>query len=190
VLRLVKFHPSLHWPTFLSELSHAADVPWSPELDRRLSEGLMMTWDHIRTLQKENMDVQSHTRTHRVLQTLSDVELRDELEGSRDDLRRKLGSPARALAYPAGYPVDRSSPVRQALERAGYQIGFTNGTGPTPLRGEIDRFDIRRQMVGRGFSDALLLTILALPRLAPKHSWHLHANVVTEQTASPGSLER
>jgi peptidoglycan/xylan/chitin deacetylase (PgdA/CDA1 family) len=180
VLRLVIDHQSLHLPSFLSELSRAADVPWSAELDQRFSERLLMTWDHVRTLQKAGMDVQSHTRTHRVLQTLTPDDLRDELEGSRDDLRRELGAPARAIAYPVGSPLGPTSPVRPALEKAGYEIGFTNGTGPTPLRGKVDRFDIRRQMIERNFSNALFLTILALPRLAPTHLWNLRANVAPE----------
>jgi peptidoglycan/xylan/chitin deacetylase (PgdA/CDA1 family) len=180
VLRLVKVHPSLNLPRFLSQLSRAADVAWSPELDRRFSERLLMTWDHVRALQKAGMDVQSHTRTHRVLQTLTHGELRDELEGSRDDLRRELGVPARALAYPMGNPVGLTSPVRTALERSGYEIGLTNCTGPTPISGGVDRFAIRRQAIDRDFSSALLLTVLALPRLAPTHPWHLPANVVPE----------
>jgi peptidoglycan/xylan/chitin deacetylase (PgdA/CDA1 family) len=117
--------------------------------------------------------VQSHTQTHRVLQTLTESELQDELEGSRNDLRRELGGPVQALAYPVGYPLGRTSPLRSALEKAGYEVGFTNGTGATPLNGEVDRFDIRRQMIERDFSSALLLTILTLPGLAPKHRWKL-----------------
>ena len=182
VLRLLKVHPSLHLPSFLSELSRAADVTWSSELDRRFSDRLIMTWDHVRALRSAGMDVQSHTRTHRVLQTLADSELRDELEGSRDDLRRELGAPARALAYPMGNPLGCASPVRVALEKSGYEIGLTNGTGPTSLSGEVDRFDIRRQTMDLDFSNALLLTILALPRLAPTHPWHLPANIVPEMS--------
>jgi peptidoglycan/xylan/chitin deacetylase (PgdA/CDA1 family) len=180
VQRLVKVYPSLQLPYFLAELSRAADVAWSPELDRRFSDRLLMTWDHVRALQKARMDVQSHTRTHRVLQTLTHGELRDELEGSRDDLRRELGAPARALAYPTGNPVGPVSRVRAAIEKAGYEIGLTNGTGPTPIDGGVDRFDIRRQSIDRDISNALLLTILALPRLAPRHPWHLPANIVPE----------
>jgi len=180
VLRVVKFHPSLHWPRFLSELSDAAGVPWSAELDRRFSDRMLMTWDHLRALKKAGMDVQSHTQTHRVLQTLTEGELQDELEGSRDDLRRELGGPVQALAYPVGYPLGRASPLRSALEKAGYEVGFTNGTGATPLDGEVDRFDIRRQTIDRDFSSALLLTILTLPGLAPKHQWKLQANAATQ----------
>ena len=180
VQRLVKVHPSLQLSYFLAELSRAADVALSPELDRQFSDRLLMTWDHVRALQKARMDVQSHTRSHRVLQTLTPGELRDELEGSRDDLRRELGAPARALAYPSGNPVGPVSPVRAALEKAGYEIGLTNGTGPTPIGGGVDRFGIRRQTIDRGLSNAVFLTILALPRLAPRHPWHLPANIVPE----------
>jgi|CZKU01.1.fsa_nt_gi peptidoglycan/xylan/chitin deacetylase (PgdA/CDA1 family) len=169
LLLLVKLRPSLDLPRFLSELSRAADVPWSAEFERRFSDQLLMTWDQIRALQKAGIDVESHTRTHRVLQTLSSSDLRDEIEGSREDLRRELGVPARALAYPVGYPLGWSSPVRAALERSGYEIGLTNGTGPTPLDGVVDRFDIRRQTVERDLSNAFFLTMLALPQFAPIH---------------------
>jgi peptidoglycan/xylan/chitin deacetylase (PgdA/CDA1 family) len=136
-----------------------------------------MTWDHVRELRRAGMDVQSHTRNHRVLQTLTQSELRDELDGSRDDLRRALGETPRAIAYPVGHPLGASSPVRTALEKSGYEIGLTNGTGPTPLDGTVDRFDIRRQMTGRDVSNAFFLAILAMPEFAPTHLWRLPANL-------------
>lgn len=159
VLRLVKNHPSLPLPRFLSEVSREAGVSWSAGLERSLSDRLLMTWDQVRALRKAGMDVQSHTRSHPALQSLSSSELGDELEGSRDDLRRALGESPRAIAYPFGYPLGYRSPVRMALERSGYEIGLTNGTGPTPLGGKVDPFDIHRQMTERGFSNALVLAI-------------------------------
>jgi peptidoglycan/xylan/chitin deacetylase (PgdA/CDA1 family) len=121
------------------------------------------------------MDVESHTRTHRVLQTLPASELRAELEGSRRDLEHQLGHAPRALAYPVGKPLAAGSPIRAALRAAGYEIGLTNGTGPTPTWGKRDPFDIRRQTVARDLGTNFLLSILALPPLAPKHPWHLHS---------------
>jgi peptidoglycan/xylan/chitin deacetylase (PgdA/CDA1 family) len=176
VLRLVKVHPSLDLDRFLNELGHAAGVPWSGDMDRRFSDRLLMTWDHVRSLRKAGMDVQSHTRTHRVLQTLSPEELADELEGSRADLARELGEPARALAYPVGNPLELSSPVRAAMRKAGYEIGLTNGTGPTSLRQPVDPFNFCRQTIGRNLSDEFFMTILALPEVAPKHPWPMSAN--------------
>ena len=141
-----------------------------------------MTWDHARALRKAGMDVQSHTRTHRVLQTLTPDEVQDELEGSRTDLARELGEPIRAVAYPVGNPLSVASSIRPALVKAGYEIGFTNGTGPTSLREPLDPFGIGRQTVERALSEALFLSMLALPELAAKHPWHLPANVVTADT--------
>lgn len=171
VLRLVKTHASLDLPLFLSELGRAAEVPWSADRERRFADRLIMTWDHVRALRGAGMDVQSHTRHHRVLPILAPEELREELEGSRDDLRRALGEAPRAIAYPVGNPLEVASPVRVALERAGYEVGLTNATGPTRLDGARDRFDVCRQATGREVSNALLLTILAMPTLAPRSAW-------------------
>jgi peptidoglycan/xylan/chitin deacetylase (PgdA/CDA1 family) len=172
VLDLIKVHPTLQVDGFLRELSRATEVPWTPEMERAFAERMLLTWDHVRALRKAGMDVQSHTRTHRVLQTLSPGELDDELSGSRADLERELDEPVRAVAYPVGRPLESDSPIRTALKKAGYEIGFTNGTGSTSTLGRVDPFDISRHTVDRSFSEPDLLGILAVPFLARKHPWH------------------
>lgn len=172
LLRFIKARRSLDMEQLLSELTAKSGVPWTPELERSFADRLLMTWDHVRALREAGMDVESHTRTHRVLQTLPAEELRSELEGSRLDLERELGVRPRAVAYPIGKPLHPTSPIRAALGRAGYQIGLTNGTGPTPTWRRCDRYDIGRQTVARDISLPYLLSILALPPLAPRHPWH------------------
>jgi peptidoglycan/xylan/chitin deacetylase (PgdA/CDA1 family) len=172
LLRFIKARRTLDMERLLSELTTASGVPWTRELEQEFADRLLMTWDHVRELRRAGMDVESHTRTHRVLQTLPADELRQELEGSRRDLERELGESPRALAYPIGKPVHHTSPIRAALRQAGYRIGLTNGTGPTPTWGRCDPYDIRRQTVARELSTPYLLSILAVPPLAPRHPWH------------------
>jgi hypothetical protein len=107
-----------------------------------------------------------------VLQTLPPDELDSELSGSRADLQRELGEPARAMAYPVGRPLESASPIRLALQKAGYEIGLTNGTGSTSLWGSVDPFNISRHTIDRSISEHYLLGILAVPFLARKHPWH------------------
>ena len=168
ILRIVKTHQPLDLERFLEVLAKAARVTWSRQMERAFAERLLLTWDHVRELRKAGMDIQSHTRTHRVLQTLLPVELREELAGSRADLERELGETPRALAYPVGHPVLGTSPIRAALETAGYELGFSNGTGANLLNGQVDRFNICRQNVGLSVSEDYLLAILMMPLLAPR----------------------
>jgi peptidoglycan/xylan/chitin deacetylase (PgdA/CDA1 family) len=172
LLRFIKLRRSLDMPRLLDEVTAATGVAWTREAELEFADRLLMTWDHVRALREAGMDVESHTRTHRVLQTLPEAELQAELEGSRRDLEQQLGVAPRALAYPVGKPVKVGSPIRSALVRAGYKIGLTNGTGPTPTWRRCDPYDIHRQTVGRHLPLPYLLSILALPPLAPKHPWH------------------
>jgi peptidoglycan/xylan/chitin deacetylase (PgdA/CDA1 family) len=134
-----------------------------------------MTWDHVRELRRAGMDVQSHTRSHRVLDTLPPADLLDELAGSRADLEREIGEPARALAYPVGNQVSKSSPIRAALAQSGYEIGLSSNTGSNPLNGPVDRYNIRRQAVELNLTEAYLLAMLTLPSLAHRHPGQLAA---------------
>lgn len=166
----VKNTRGLDLDRFLRELRTAFDVPWSPDLEAVLAAPLCMTWHDIRALVHEGMDVESHTCTHRVLDTLDVHELRDELISSRLELELMLRRPVRALAYPVGRRVPRW--VRCAVAEAGYQLGLTNLGGvnriwPTPIRGwSIDRFDLCRLRTERSLSDAMFLAQIAVPQLA------------------------
>jgi peptidoglycan/xylan/chitin deacetylase (PgdA/CDA1 family) len=173
VLRVIKAHPGLDLARLLEEVGKAAGVAFTHEMDHAFADQLLMNWDQIRELKAAGIDIESHTRTHRVLGTLSPHELSAELRGSSDDLARELGAPPRALAYPVGRPIARDSLIRSELSRAGYVIAFTNGTGPTPIGGPLDPFSISRHMVDRGASDAYCLAVLTLPSLAARHAWRL-----------------
>ncbi len=167
---VVKNTRGLDLDRFLRELRTALEVPWSAAIEAGLAASLIMTWADIRALAAAGMGVESHTRSHRVLETLADDQLRDELIGSRRDLEAQLGRPVRALTYPVGrLPPLR---VRRATAEAGYEVGLSNASGVNHLwpraisrNLRLDRFAIRRLATERRQSDALFLTQIAIPPL-------------------------
>lgn len=170
---IIKDTPDLDVERFLGEIGAALEAEWTPELETRHADHLIMTWDQVRALARAGMDVESHGRRHRVLQTLDDATLADELAGSRRELEAQLGRPVRALAYPVGRRLNGERRILDALAAAGYQIGMSNQSGvnrwlPPPLRAltPIDPFDVRRLATDRTMSDAMYLTQVALPQLA------------------------
>jgi peptidoglycan/xylan/chitin deacetylase (PgdA/CDA1 family) len=172
LVRTVKNTNGLDVERFLDELTAAAGVAWDVALERKLADELIMTWDQVRALRDLGMDIQSHTRRHRVLQTLAPEQLADELKGSRDDLERELGRPVRAIAYPVGRSIVDMPRIRDAVVAAGYQVGFTNASGATFLNGDVDRFDVRRFAVDRDLSDAMFLGQMAIPMLGHQGKGH------------------
>lgn len=170
---IVKNTAELDVERFLGELAAALDVEWTSEIETAHANHLIMTWDQVRALARAGMDVESHGRRHRVLQTLDDAALEDELAGSRRELEAQLGRPVRALAYPVGRRINGERRIREALAAAGYQIGMSNQSGvnhwwPPALRAlsPVDPFDVRRLATDRSISDAMFLTQMALPQLA------------------------
>jgi peptidoglycan/xylan/chitin deacetylase (PgdA/CDA1 family) len=169
---VIKNTSALDLERFLDELVQTFGVEWSPQIEAGYADQLIMTWDHVRALARAGMDVESHGRRHRVLQTLDDAALQDDLTGSRLELEAQLGRPVRAVAYPVGRRINGEGRIRAALAQAGYQIGLSNHSGvnrwlPPVLRGlsPIDPFDVRRLATDRELSDAMFLMQLALPRL-------------------------
>jgi peptidoglycan/xylan/chitin deacetylase (PgdA/CDA1 family) len=173
LLNLIKGTSSLDIDRFLNELCSALKVEWTTEIEHEYANGLIMTWDQVRALARAGMDVESHGRRHRVLKTLDNDMLADELAGSRADLEAALGRPVRAVAYPVGRSIAREARIRDAIASAGYRIGLTNASGvnrvwPLSMRGvmPIDPFDVRRLSTDRSMSDAMFLTQVAVPQLA------------------------
>jgi len=91
----------------------------------------VLTWDALRALAAEGVAIDSHTRTHPLLDRLSGGDLDDEIAGARADLDRELGGEHVTIAYPNG---NHSPEVLAAVERSGARLGFTTRRGTNDLR--------------------------------------------------------
>ena len=160
-LAIVKRAPGLDVDGFLRELADASGAVWDEATSHSIANRLLMTWDEIRGLERAGMEIGSHTRTHRVLDTIPEHELEGELTGAREDLAKELGHAPMALAYPVGKPVSHVPAIRRAVERAGYTMAFTYLTGFQPLNGPADRFSIRRIAMDRNTTPARFRSRLA-----------------------------
>lgn len=89
-----------------------------------------MTWDQLRELCGNGMEVQSHTVSHRPLQTLSQHEIRQELVDSKTRIEQELRKPVTALSFPHGSYNDLV--VRIARE-VGYRTLCTSEVKHNPI---------------------------------------------------------
>jgi peptidoglycan/xylan/chitin deacetylase (PgdA/CDA1 family) len=165
-LDLVKRHHGLDLSRFLAELERGCGVVLDRARERAMVEAALMTWDQIRALRDAGMDIQSHTRHHRVLQTLPPPQLREELAAGRRDLEAQLGTPVEAIAYPVGAPVTGQAELRAAVAEAGFRLGFSNGTGVSLTWPRPDPLDLRRIALDRDIGGGFFAGLLALPILA------------------------
>ena len=165
-LRIVKHSFALDLDRFLAHLGERAEVELGRDDERRMADDLVMTWDQLRTLRAAGMDVQSHTVTHRVVQTLPAERLAWELAESRVKLERELATPIRALAYPVGITLKFAPHVRRAVHEAGYELAFTNGNGVNHRR-HFDPLAITRLSPDYSFPDYQFRAMLALPYFKP-----------------------
>jgi peptidoglycan/xylan/chitin deacetylase (PgdA/CDA1 family) len=165
LVKVVKDERGLDLERFLLGVSTAGGVAWSREIETQLADELIMTWDEIRRMRDAGMDIESHSRRHRVLQTLDEAGLRDELTGAADDLTREMGRAPRVIAYPVGRTIAPFPEVRAAVAAAGYRCGLTNASGVVPLWKRRDPLDVGRVALDRTMSDHMFLAQLAIPQL-------------------------
>jgi peptidoglycan/xylan/chitin deacetylase (PgdA/CDA1 family) len=127
-----------------------------------------MDWDQIRALRRAGMDVQSHSHSHRVLQTLSPEEATRDLARSRRVLSEALNERVHAVAYPVGYRLHGA--FHRAVEEAGFDLGFTNNSGLCMLSScdplNFPRVAMDREQIGALFKLKLLVGERSEPRAA------------------------
>jgi peptidoglycan/xylan/chitin deacetylase (PgdA/CDA1 family) len=164
------FVPSAHagdgspmvWPG----IDRWAGTPWKEEL-------IGSTWDELRTLADAGWEIGSHTRSHPRLTALSEVDLRNELRGSREDCERELRRACNSIAYPYG---DVNARVAAAAAEAGYTAGAAL---PGRFEGSLDSPDrLRWPRVGiyRGDRGLRLAGKVTLLHRAPG-AWNLAQGV-------------
>ena len=114
---------------------------WDPA-DTRIPRLPLMDWATLGELEREGLDVQSHTRSHSRLSTLTDQDLERELVESRATLAERLGREVEGMAYPFG---DYDARVVAATRRAAYEYAVTTELRPledeTASPWELPRLD-------------------------------------------------
>ncbi|RMF78893.1 MAG: hypothetical protein D6744_09655 [Planctomycetota bacterium] len=88
-------------------------IPRDPPPDAAL-----LDWRQLCEIAADGLiDIGAHTRTHPILATIPEQAARDEIAGSREQIRRRLGVDAECFCYPNGLPGDyRPLHMRQVAE--------------------------------------------------------------------------
>jgi peptidoglycan/xylan/chitin deacetylase (PgdA/CDA1 family) len=90
--------------------------------DVELPSNLMMTWEDVKSLDKNFVSIGSHTLTHPALNTIeNDKILETELKRSAQIIQNNLGVLPNSISYPLGKYNQR---VKDAAKDAGYKIGL------------------------------------------------------------------
>ncbi len=168
LIRLVKKTKRLDVERFLSELDAACEVQLPREREQRLVDDSLMTWEEVKKLADAGMDIGSHTRSHRVLQTLDASEHAQELRGSREDLEERLGRTVGSIAYPVGYALGADDVLRGAVSSAGYDLGFTCRAAVMPTFAHPDPLDVPRFLMDVSYDAQRFSAYTSVPGLAPR----------------------
>lgn len=108
----------------------------------------LMNADQIREWAGKGIEFGSHMRTHPHLTSLSEEQLTDEIEGSRDDLQSVLGTEVLSFAYPYGDGA-KNSAIRIKMMRT-YRLGMTVHEGLNYF--ETNPYEMRRVTIRPGDS--------------------------------------
>ncbi|MDP9482915.1 MAG: polysaccharide deacetylase family protein [Chloroflexota bacterium] len=112
----------------------------------------VLGWNELRRLAAEGVTLAPHSRVHPLLERVAPTELDDEIEGSRADLVREIGSAPAVFAYPSG---SHSDGVVARVAALGMRAAFTTIRGVNDLR-RADWHRLRRINVGGRSSPALI----------------------------------
>jgi peptidoglycan/xylan/chitin deacetylase (PgdA/CDA1 family) len=138
------------------------DRPFPHDVQRRNGAIANMDWTQLRCMKEQGFIIGSHTVNHVDCASVPEESAWNELTGSRDDLRRELGSQDVYLGYPYGGRQHMNARCLDLVRQAGYSACLS-AFGGTNLR-HVDRFDVRRRAIHWGFSDqAFLRECVGLP---------------------------
>jgi peptidoglycan/xylan/chitin deacetylase (PgdA/CDA1 family) len=117
-----------------------------------------VAWKDLLALERQGIEIGSHSVTHRDLTLLSDAEASAELRRSRRDLERRLGHAVPWFAYPHGAADAR---IVRLVRRAGYELAVTTRSGW--IQESSARLQLRRVGVHAEFGVAGLAALTGSP---------------------------
>ena len=112
--------------------------------------GLHATWDQVREMNRNGIEMGAHTATHPILTRVSLSRVEEELCRSKQKIEDELGKPVISFAYPNGGPNDFSPDVVTLVKKTGFELAFTLVNGTTRYAAiKRNPLTIRRICLGR-----------------------------------------
>ncbi len=111
---------------FLEKLSTQLDVIIDAE---PLEPFNAVSWDDLRIMHREGLNVGSHSVSHPIFSALNSLELKLELENSKNRIAEELGEQPKGICYPNGMARDTSAEV-ETLAQQFYQYGLVAYPAP------------------------------------------------------------
>lgn len=113
-----------------------------------------LSWAQLAELDREGVDIQGHTKTHRNLSKIKNEEslasyvrdVENEITASTRIIKEKLNKDVKYLAYPYG---DSNNLVVAFLKKKGYRGAFTVKRDANPFF--MDHYTLNRSMIYGGF---------------------------------------
>lgn len=111
--------------------------------------GMCMTWDQVRTMVANGIEMGAHTQSHPILTRVPLERARAEVAGSKARIEAEINQPVTSFAYPNGLPSDFNPALQAMLPDLGLSAAFTLESGPTRLStARRSPMTIRRVFVG------------------------------------------
>jgi len=109
----------------------------------RVQGGSVLSWDQLRQLAGEGLTLGSHTRTHAIMTKVTTRQMREEVQGSQEDLQREIGACLPIFCYPNG---NHNDTVTSVLREQGIRLAFTTLNGRNEL-GSTDPLRLHRTVI-------------------------------------------
>jgi peptidoglycan/xylan/chitin deacetylase (PgdA/CDA1 family) len=159
--------PAVPLEAALERLKRLPPVERQRLLDELLAAGLRLapaarplTWDQVRTLAAEGVEIGCHTVSHPILAQLDSRCQAAEITASRDRIHAETGSRPALFAYPNGAAGDFDASTVAALRQAGFTAACTTLRGGN--RPGCDPWRLRRIGVGRDSGQVLAARLSGL----------------------------
>jgi peptidoglycan/xylan/chitin deacetylase (PgdA/CDA1 family) len=148
IYRILKIYKSAHdidQRRFFEQLELQAEVAVDSLV---VGRDLFMSWDQVREMKQDGIEIGAHTYNHPVLSRISEDAQRQEMSRSKERLEAETGGVIRIMAYPVGGRGAFDGVTQRLAREAGYCAAFSMYGGfNRPKHAEL--YDIRRISIDR-----------------------------------------
>lgn len=119
-----------------------------------LFKGMFLSWDHVREMSTNGIEMGAHTASHPILTRISLNDAKQEIIKSKKKIEEAINKPVVSFAYPNGQLSDYNDAVIDAVKDAGLKAAYTLLPGPTRFY-TVKKYPYQIRRIFLGHNDTL-----------------------------------